>query len=324
MSGEMIKADTSYQIPKNDIDKLIDAAGLIVNYKDANISSEGYVMFKKSKKKNPLDVYLNNKNGELKSTNILPESTMIYLASKLIIPDEIFGKVEFFKPLADLNSALGLNFEKDIFPWLGSEYFLSLSDYNIVLTPPFATPALYFGIEVKNEKDAKDAMEKVEAAYKLRLPQNQFKLDKIGDVEYRHIDVPTGGMLSGFSLSYFIKNNFLVFTTGKNAIAELDKVKKGKLKKLSNGKIFTENYGTTNAGNILTGFVNGDYLSKLSIKFMESQKTPERDMKDIRSLKLIRGLGFKVSNDERGILFRASLKFDMNLMKKISQEVDEK
>jgi len=318
MSGEMAKADMSYELPSiAKTDNLIEGSAISINYQDGTISSDGYVLFKESKN-NPLNIYLKSNTQPLKSSTILPEGTLLYLAGRFMIPQEVFKKIEFADAISKINNGLGVDFQKDIYPWLGSELFISISNYHIVPTPPFETPAIYLGIGVKNEKDALDAMEKVEAAYKLRSPNNVFKGEKVGGIKYRHIEVPTGGMLKDFSLSYFVKDNFLIFTTGRAAIDSISKVSSKKLKPLSQSKDFLDNCGTNGIGSLMTGFLSGRYLSDLAIKFMEMENTPEKDMEDIRSLQLIKGAALKVSNDNSGVSFRASIKIDIDLLNKMS------
>ncbi len=321
VSGEFIKKDTAKELPNLKVD-FVDAAAFVMNYNEGQISGEGFVCFKKNSK-NPIDEYLEAKPLNLESVSFLPESSLLYFVSRFIFPEKAFKDEKIVKALVELNKTLGLDFEKDIFPWLGHEYFISFSDYNIIPVPPIPTPGVFFGIGVKNTQAAKNAMEKIEAAYQLRMPDQEFKSGKEGGIDYRYIDVPSGGMLKDFTLTYMVIDKFLVFSTGKNAIKEIDKVRTGKIESLNKEPLFKNMLGSYGQNSIISGYANGDRLARLAIKFMEFKQTSEDEMKDVRSIKAIRGLGFGISNTKEGISFKAAINIDMELIKKLAAEPED-
>lgn len=318
LSGDYIAQDAELNAKGVKVD-FLQGAALSLDYKDGRITGEGYVQFKDDAP-DPLLRYLKDEPVPVASRAVLPAASLLYLVGRFGIPEEAFADVNVSAAIMALNSALGLDFVKDIMPWLGREYFLGIGDYQIVLTPPIPTPRVWFGISVKDPQKARDTMEKMEAAYKLRIPDTQFETGNEGELQYRYITVPTGGVLKDFYLTYGIAGNFLVFTTGKASVAEMGKVISGQIPSLNKDKRCDEMLGRAGKNALLAGYINGERLAALAEKFMETQNTPEAEMKDIRNIRALQGFGFGITHDGKGMHLQGSLAVDMELIKKLAQE----
>jgi len=132
MSGEMAKADMSYELPSiAKTDNLIEGSAISINYQDGTISSDGYVLFKESKN-NPLNIYLKSNTQPLKSSTILPEGTLLYLAGRFMIPQEVFKKIEFADAISKINNGLGVDFRTNYLPVFKQEYGQYIYDRTIL------------------------------------------------------------------------------------------------------------------------------------------------------------------------------------------------
>lgn len=320
VNGEFIARDTKREFPAAPVD-YVDAAGFSLNYAKGHVTADGLVLFKKDAKSPVLD-YLKQEPVALGSPALLPAATIFYHAFRFAFTKPMLEEPRMKDLFAQLNGMLGIDVEKDILPWLGNEYHLALSDYAMVPAPPFPAPRITLGVRVNDEKACRDAMEKIEAAYKLRTGIS-FEGTTEGTLAYRSIVVPTGGMIEDFSLAYLVHDGHLVIGSGRGAIGELSKVKAKEIPSLKDDPLFRDLLGPFAEKTIFSGFVNGERLATFMIRFMEMQNTPEAEMRDVRLTRMLRGLGFGFSHDGEGARLRADLAIDKDLLFKTAAEPDE-
>jgi hypothetical protein len=317
ISGKYVADEALAQNPTIPVD-FIESCGLALDYNQGKLSFDGAVVVKKETK-NPIQQYLEESPVAPESKKLLSKSTILYLVSRFVFPKDIMGKPELVDITAGFNALLGLDFKKDIYPWLGNEYFLSVNDYKINLVPPILAPGIHIGLKVSDVKAAKNAMEKVEAKYKLKDPKTEYKTGKAGDLAYRYYPMP-GAMFKDFILGYTFAGDYLVLTSSSSALETMDKVMKGKTPSLETEPRFKEMLGAYGDNTVFSGFINGDLLTRLTIQFLEAQNTPEAEMKDIRNISALTGFGFGVSNDADGLYFKGALGVDVELIRKMAKE----
>ncbi len=315
LSGAYIAQDAKREMPGAPVDA-IEAAGLTVNYDAGRLSAEGLLLFRRDAKENPVAEFLKVEPAALASPAMLPAATMAYLAFRFAPTPEMLAQPGMSEALKRLGELLGVDVGKDILPWLGKDYYLALSEYAMSAQPPFPAPRLTLGVRTTDAGRCRDAMDKIEAAYKLRT-NTAFEGTTEGALAYRAIVVPTGGMVRDFSLSWLVHDDYLVLASGKDAVGELSKVKEKAVPALKDEKLFKELLGGYGERTILTGYVNGTLLSEFMIRFMEFQGSTAKELADVRMTRIIRGLGFGFTSEgQQALRLRADLALDMERLKK--------
>lgn len=299
----------------------VDAAGFSLHYAKGRLKGDGVFLFKKDAK-SPIADYLKQEPIALTSPALLPGDLLAYTAFRFAPTKEMAAEAAMQMLFGQLNGMLGIDTEKDVLPWLGREHFFALGDYQLKPQPPFPAPRLLFGMKVTDAKACRDAMEKIEAAYKLRTGVS-FEGTAEAGLGYRQIVVPTGGMVEDFSLCWLVHDDFLLLGSGRGAVADLVRVKEKKAPALKEEKLFADLVGPYTGKTLFTTYINGARLADFMVKFMEMQNTPEAEMRDVRLTRVLTGLGIGMSQEGEALRIHADLAIDKDLLFKAAQEPDE-
>jgi len=206
-----------------------------------------------------------------------------------------------------------VDFDKEIVPWIGDEFFISVSNYKIIPLPVLPAPGIYFGLKAKDKDACMKCMSKIMAALK-----QPFKETKTGDVTIFHSPVPTpGNIIPDFGITFAFVNDFIIMTTSKDAAASLTVVLQKKESSLALSKPFVESIGTLAKTSLFTFFYNGvsggELLSGLAKLSGEANKLSEKEL-DI--LKIANSFGGGFTYNDACLFCRAVVDINKDVLLK--------
>ena len=209
---------------------------------------------------------------------------------------------------------LGVDFEKDIMPWAGEEFFVAFSSYKALPLPVMPAPKIYFGIKSKDKAACEKCMQQMLPALNLK----DLKKDTISEVNYYFSPVPTpNNIMPEFGLTLAYVNDFLIFASSKDALNPLIAARSKPEKSLSMNAEFTKGLGALLKSSIFTSYYN----NALGSDFINSvlQMTPEYKLGELETdvLKLINVASGGFTFKEAALKFRFTLSVNKEIYNKI-------
>jgi len=233
---------------------------------------------------------------------MLDAETVLYLGGKFNFDAKTVAEdKKLAESKAQVAAKLGVDFDKEIIPWVGDEFFASVSSYKIIALPVLPAPGIYLGLKAKDKDACMKCMTKIMTALK-----QPFKETKIGDITIFHSPVLTpGNIIPDFGITFAFVNDFIVMTTSKDSAALLVTNLQKKDSGLAASKSFTASIGSLAKTCLFAfyynGIAGGELLSGLAKLSGEANKLTE---KELDLLKIINYAGGGFTYNDAVLSFR--------------------
>lgn len=202
---------------------------------------KGSLSINKEKADRKLLQTINMEPRKLKSLNFMPGNVVVYGAN-IFEPALFFeqftrglGKKAAEKSLGEFfGESTGVDLEKDIIPFIGNEFFYSVSVQD--KTAPLQIPGITIGLEIKNREKIKTLLNKIQT----NLAKSSKQKSSPGEsyegyvVNFLPISAPIP-----VQPTYSIVDNFLLFSVNQAGIKRAIDALKGKIQPLKKNKKYT-------------------------------------------------------------------------------------
>ncbi len=286
-----------------------------LNFDTAGVTLAGAIITDKNNKNNAFTKYFTFEGDELKAPAMLDGDTMLYSGGRFHLDPKLIAEDDGLKEVKkQINENLGVDFEKDIMPWLAEEFFVAFSNYKALPLPVLPAPRIYFGIKSRDKAACEKCMQRMLPAFKLE----ELRKDSIAGVNYFFSPVPTpNNIMPEFGLTIAYVNDFLIFASSKDALMPLIASVTKNEKSLAAAENFVSGCGALLKSALFTVYCNNALLSEFILSMFSI--SPEYKLKDqeIDLLKAVKTFTGGFTFKDAALRFRFNLNLDNTIIDKI-------
>ncbi len=313
-AGAFIKKYAAEESLLPDLDYIKNAC-FSLDIAGESITASGAVITDKDNAKNTFTKYFTFEGADLKAPAMLDNDTMLYIGGRFHLDPKLIATDPDLKDIkSQIKENLGVDFEKDIMPWLAEEFFIAFSNYKVLPLPVMPAPRIYFGIKSKDKAACEKCMQQMLPSFNL----SELKKDSIAGVNYFFSPVPTpNNLMPEFGLTLAYVNDFMIFASSKDALNPLIAAKTSSDKSLSGNKEFAAGLGPLLASSIFTAYYNNSLAAEFILSLLDfspGHKLSELE-KDV--LKLVNGVSGGFTFKDAALQFRFNLNVNKEMYNKI-------
>jgi len=280
-----------------------------------SITASGAVITDKDNHKNAFTKYFTFEGADLKAPSMLDNDTMLYIGGRFHLDPKLIAVEPDLKDIkAQIKENLGVDFEKDIMPWLAEEFFFAVSNYKVLPLPVMPAPRIYFGVKSKDKAACEKCMQQMLPSFNL----SELKKDSVAGVNYFFSPLPTpNNLMPEFGLTLAYVNDFMIFASSKDALNPLIAARTKSDKSLCGNKDFIAGLGPLLSSSIFTAYYNNALASEFILSLLNFSPGHKLSELETDVLKLINGISGGFTFKDAALQFRFNLNVNKEILKKI-------